>query len=114
MTVRTKKTADSLDMILGCLADERRRTLIECLSDESMPLELELLVQRVAEREEGGPIDTVASTTIQDIATVLSHAHLPKLDDADILEVDNERKLVQKGGNFVDAKSILVVAKDNG
>ena len=114
MTLRTPKTATTVDMVLSCLANERRRTLIECLTDESTPLEWEVVVQRLAEREAGRAIDTVADTTIQAIATRLAHVHLPKLADAGILDVDNERNLVQTEANFGAATALLAMANESG
>lgn len=68
------------------LSSERRRTLLEILGGRSAPVGLEVLAEAIGEEELG--VDALEPETIERIAITLHHNHLPKLDDAGVVEYD--------------------------
>lgn len=72
--------------LLDCLNDMRRRQILRLLRDRSEPIrERELAEQLVVD---GGDksIEDVAEVTIEGVRIQLRHAHLPRLDDAGLLD----------------------------
>lgn len=77
--------ADGWDDVLANLADERRRTVLSVLEDRDAPVGTEDLARAVAARD--GPADP---ETVADLRVSLSHVHLPKLADADLIGYDRD------------------------
>jgi hypothetical protein len=77
---------DELDATFELLADRRRRAVIEVLRTAPRgALELPALVDAVA---------TECEADAEDLASALRHRHLPKLDEADVVEFDPEEDVV--------------------
>ena len=70
----------STDDHLRLLASERRRALLDVLTDEHVPVDVADLAAAVADRAGACDVDAVALT--------LHHTHLPLLDDLDVVEYD--------------------------
>jgi hypothetical protein len=68
------------------LADERRKTTIEVLSDRCGTMGLRTIADDVARQDAG--IDAGNQEAVDRVATRLHHVHLPKLDDAGLLEYE--------------------------
>jgi DNA-binding transcriptional ArsR family regulator len=82
----TADDEDELDTAFELLADRRRRAVVTMLRAAPRGvLELPALVDAVATECEGDA-DALAST--------LHHHHLPKLDDAGVVEFDREEGVV--------------------
>jgi hypothetical protein len=74
------------------LAKERRRTVLSLLNEGELPVELDSLTERVA--AEGEPAQKAPGTE-RAVRTSLHHVHLPKLDDAGVLDYDSETNRVE-------------------
>ena len=74
----------STDVALSVLAAEHRRLAVEALSGREGPIPLSALAAAVADRGTEGP----SERSEREIATALHHVHLPKLDDADLVDYD--------------------------
>lgn len=98
-----------VDSLLRCLADRRRRLLIECLSDQSGPLVVEELVQHVYEREVAESADSQSDDERVEIAITLIHNHLPRLSEAGVIEVDYDTNTVGEGDRMQTAMALLRV-----
>jgi len=94
--VDREDVSDALDTAFDLLATERRRHALYCLreADGSMPL-LEL-VDRVVEREADVPGDHR-----ERVAVSLGQVHLPKLDDAGVIDFDAHEEFVAHRGDPV-------------
>lgn len=103
------RTPDDLDALFTCLADHRRRLLIDCLSENPGPLPVERLVEDVSERETGERTGTPSDETRTDVTITLRHNHLPRMDEAALVEFDHEANTVSKGGDFDVAAAVLDV-----
>ena len=68
------------------LASSRRRAILEVVEDRSMPVDLDTLARAVGVAEIG--VDGLTEETVDRIAITLHHDHLPRLDDAGVLDYD--------------------------
>ena len=80
----------STDIAFSVLADESRRLAVEELFGRAGPISLADLAAAVADRHPDEP----AGRSETEIATALHHSHLPKLDDADLVDYDPRSKTV--------------------
>lgn len=74
----------STDIALSVLADEYRRLAVEALFGRDGPISVADLAAAVAH----GHPDEPSGGSETEIETALHHAHLPKLDDADLVDYD--------------------------
>lgn len=98
-----------LDSLFACLANHRRRLLLEGISKTSGPVVVEELVQHIVEREDVATADTDSSDQLVEITISLFHNHLPKMREAGVIDVDHETNTVQEGNRFETAKSLLEI-----
>lgn len=101
-----RRTPEDLDAVFACLAHQRRRLLIECLSENPGPIVVEEIVQYLSEREDVSTTDTPNETPAEMTITLL-HSHLPKMEDAGVIEVEHETNTIQEGYRFDLATSLL-------
>ena len=102
------QTPEDIDAIFKCLAGHRRRLLIETLSTMSGSVGVEELVQRISEGDIRTP-GTTSDDRLNEVTISLLHTHLPKMDEAGVVEVDHETKTIQEGDRFCTAASLLEV-----
>lgn len=89
----------SLDVVFGLLSVERRRrTLIELRQTDGQTT-LSDLATRLAALENDIPEGRVTSDQRKRVYIALYQSHLPKLDDADVIEFDQARGTVELGSN---------------
>lgn len=100
-------TPRDIDSLFACLANHRRRLLLEGLSERSGPVVVEELVQHIVEREDEATADTGGNDQLSEITIALFHNHLPKLQEAGVIDVDHETNTVREGYRFQTAKSLL-------
>lgn len=84
----------SLDVLFDVLAHRRRRYTLECLCDGQTPMALADLAREVSARERGTAVPEIPDAVVKRTYRSLSHSHVPKLADADIVEYNRERKLL--------------------
>lgn len=89
----TAKTLDS-DVSGAVLADSRRRYVIDCLEEYETPVALSTLARDVATREGNCTVPDVSEDRLEYVRNDLYHKHLPKLDDAGLLEFDASARTV--------------------
>lgn len=73
------------------LADQRRRHALEILRGAELPLPLDALARAIVARDRGVPDDAVDDESVEQCTTTLYHKHLPKMDAADVIDVDWEQ-----------------------
>lgn len=89
------RNPESLDERYMLLSDERRRVVLDILTDQSEPIELTALSGLVAAAEHDGDVDEVCPSTRERIAVSLHHIHLPKMDDFGVVEYDTDTQAVE-------------------
>lgn len=73
------------------LAAQRRRLALDVLAERSVPVSLDDLANVVAAREDSDGVNDHHRT----VKITLHHTHLPKLDDADIVDYDPDSRQVE-------------------
>lgn len=92
----TNKTESSTGLSLSechrLLASEQRRFVLDVLAGNTTPIGLEELSAGIAARKDG--IETVDDETIERMAIELHHNHLPRLDEAGLIEYEPDNQTV--------------------
>lgn len=72
-------------------SNRRRRTVLSILESGNGPHERAELAREVADREAGGEASTEA---VEEVLVALHHVHLPKLEDAGLVDYDADEGVV--------------------
>lgn len=89
---RGDEGSDSIDASFDALSDPRRRSLCRyVMRTETDVVTSEELTDYVVDR---APETAAADVERQRVATELRHVHLPKLDEADVVEYDRRSETV--------------------
>lgn len=96
---RGRTGEEKASRLFDALADERRRVVLDCLAGADAPMAVEDLARQVAARrrwgeEPAGRSDPPADA-VHRVHVSLHHAHLPKLDDAGLVEYDPDEQVVR-------------------
>lgn len=87
----SEETELSLDAIYHLLQNERRRGVISYLAKHDCPVTRSEVAEQVAAWENGTDVDQIDSQERKRVYIALHQVHLPKLDDAGVLEYDADR-----------------------
>ena len=83
------------ETIFELLANRRRRYTIHALKRAGEPMEVADLSTRITAWERGVDPETIDYDDRRNVHTVLTRTHLPKLDEHDVVEYDDEAKVVE-------------------
>ena len=111
----TSQESDQLtaDTILELLANRRRRYLLYALRGREDPIELSKLAEQVAGWEHDVHPDDVAKNEYKSVYVSSVQCHVPKLDDAGVVDHDEDNHTVILDSNFEQLEDYLrVVVKD--
>lgn len=84
------------DQIFRLLRNERRRTVLRHLRREGGTVHVRDLAEQAAAREHDTPVRALTSAERERVSVSLYHSHLPKLDDAGVVEYDRDRDVVER------------------
>ena len=98
----------STESALRLLADPKRRQVLRQLADTPDGTTVDVLADELRAGPEEPDGDGSNRPSI-----VLRHVHLPKLQEADVLEYDADRGTVRPGPQFADVCSLLEVIDDH-
>lgn len=76
------------DVVFGLLANERRRQVLTYLADGGNPASLSDLAEHIASSENDKPVAALTSQERKRVYVGLHQAHLPKMDDASVVDYD--------------------------
>ena len=100
----------SPDTILSAVANEHRRAILDALDDAfEKTLEYDVLVDRVADRVRNEDAKWGSDEHRQRVRIALHHTHLPKLDEARIIDYKTETGHVQYIGGELEKKILTLV-----
>jgi hypothetical protein len=88
-----------LDHVFEILKNERRRTVLHYLKDHGETVSLGELAEHVAAVENGTTVAQVTSNERKCVYVGLYQCHLPKMDDMDIVEFNQNRGRISLGPN---------------
>ncbi|WP_238709487.1 DUF7344 domain-containing protein [Natronorubrum halophilum] len=100
----------SPDTILSVVANEHRRAILNALDNASdKTLAYDALVERVADRVRDEDADWVSDEQRQRVRIALHHTHLPKMEEARIIDYEAETGHVQFVGGKLEREILTFV-----
>ena len=100
----------SPDTILSVVANEHRRAILDALDNASeKTLAYDALVTHVADRVRDEDAKRVSDEHRQRVRIALHHTHLPKLEEAQIIDYEAETGHVQFVGGELEQKILRLV-----
>ncbi|MFC7082599.1 DUF7344 domain-containing protein [Halorussus caseinilyticus] len=88
----------SRDLVFDVLKNRRRRYALHYLRRADGSVQLSELAEQVAAWENDITVDTISAAERKRVYTALYQSHLPKLDDAGIVEYNQNRGIVELSG----------------
>lgn len=85
----------SQDEAYDLLSNARRRFVISYLRSQDGPVALNELSRRLAARENDTPVDELTDQQIKRIYVSLYQTHLPKLEEAELIEYDRDQSVLE-------------------
>jgi hypothetical protein len=85
----------SRDLVFDVLKNRRRRYALHYLRRAEGTVQLSELAEQVAAWENGIAVDAISAAERKRVYTALYQSHLPKLDDAGIVEYNQNRGIVE-------------------
>lgn len=92
-------TALSKDVIFEVLKNRRRREVLEYLQSTDGEAKLSELAERIAAWENDITVAALNSTQRKRVYVALYQTHLPKMDDAGVIDYDSDRGTVRLADN---------------
>jgi len=87
------------DVIFGLLSVERRRLVLKYLADNEGSATVSDIAEQIAAIENDTEIGLISSQQRKRVYVGLHQCHLPKLDDADVINYDEPRGTVESRPN---------------
>jgi len=107
-TTATSQTQDlSLDLIFEVLKNRRRRDVIRYLEERGERTSLSDLAEHVAALENDTTTQALTSSQRKRVYVGLYQCHLPKMDDMDIVNFNQDRGYVELGANVEELHPYL-------
>lgn len=101
------------DSLFGALADPRRRQVCRSIARADEPVvTLDELASTIGSTGEPDAASSAPDWSPHDVRTTLHHVHLPKLDDADVVEYSPEEQSVRTGATFPLALELVRTVED--
>jgi hypothetical protein len=104
----------SLDVMFEVLKNERRRFVLEHFDEHDGPVALGDLAEHVAAKENDKPRRELSSGERKRVYVGLYQCHLPKMDDADIVDFNRNRGRIELGENANLLNEYLETDDDSG
>jgi len=97
----------SLDVVFEILKNERRRSVLEYLDGNEERVVLGELAEHIAARENDTTVESLTAQQRKRVYVGLYQCHLPKMDDAGIVEFDRNRGIVELAANASQLEEYL-------
>ncbi|SIS01496.1 DUF7344 domain-containing protein [Natronorubrum thiooxidans] len=105
-----RERAISPNTVLSAVANEHRRAILDALDNASeKTLEYDVLVDRVADRVRDEDAKRESAEHRQRVRIALRHTHLPKLDEARIIDYETETGHVQFIGGELERDLLTLI-----
>lgn len=102
-----------LDVVFDILKNQRRRLVLRYLIEVTPTTTLSDLAEHIAALENGKSEDSLTSSERKRVYVCLYQCHLPKLDDAGVVEFENDRGTVELAGNTDQLTPYLDLGEDD-
>lgn len=103
----------SQEVVFEMLSNRRRRFVVHYLLEVDDVVELRELSRRVAAWENGKRPDEITSQERRRVYNALQQVHLPKMDDAGLVEFDSSRGTVSAAEDLNDLQVYLEIVPGN-
>ena len=107
MSEERANTGVSLDELFEMLSHEPRRRILVAVGRDN-PRDEDEIASKLAATENEGDLDT-----IELVKTKLYHVHLPKLDEAGLIDWNRESGRIRRGPRFEEIEPLLGLLDDN-
>lgn len=84
-----------VDRFCTILSDHERRSALTALAAGDTPMTLRDVTHEVVEREYDARISDAPSDAVEDVYLSLVHVHVPMLADAEVIEFDSNREVIE-------------------
>lgn len=88
------------DTVLDLCRDQHRRIVLAVLADQQRSLTVNELRNAVIKHNHHEPLTEASTEVITQIQIKLCHIHLPKLEEAGVIEYDSGQQLVEPTAEF--------------
>ncbi len=88
-----------LDVVYGILKNHRRRLVLRYLDEVSETSTLGELAEYIGSIENNKPVESLSSSERKRVYVGLYQGHLPRLDEADVIDFNSDRGTVVAGDN---------------
>lgn len=85
----------SKDLIFGVLSNQRRRWVLRYMAENGPETTLSDLAEHIASIENDKPITAITSSERKRVYIALYQIHLPKMDDTDFIDFNQQRGTVE-------------------
>lgn len=109
----TAAASPSEDELFEVLSNRRRRYAVHALKSEDAPAEIGELAEQVAAWEYDIDVGQVSYDERKRVYTALQQSHLPKMDDAGVVEFDKDRGLVEPTEAMDDVEVYMDIVQGN-
>jgi len=106
---RESERALSREVVFEMLSNQRRRYVVHYLLARDGPAELRDVSRKVAAWENGKPPEAVSSEERRRAYNALQQVHLPKMDDAGLVEYDADRSTLAATDDLTELRVYLEV-----
>jgi len=100
----------SLDYVFEILKNERRRRVLAYLREHDERVTLSDLAEHIAALENDTDVASITSSQRKRVYVGLYQCHLPKMDDMDVVDFNQNRGIIERGPNAEQLYEYL----DNG
>jgi predicted transcriptional regulator len=109
----SERTGPDEDELFEMLSSSRRRHALHLLKSADEPVELGDIAEQVAAWEYDTDIAEVSYDERKRVYTALQQSHLPKMDDAGVVEFDKNRGVVEPTAALDDVEVYMDVVRGN-
>lgn len=102
-----------IDQVFEIVKNERRRLAIDFLGERGEEVKLGELAEHIAAIENDKPVEAISSKERKRVYVGLYQCHLPKMDEMDIVEFNQDRGLASLGSN-ADQLSPYIETDEDG
>jgi len=99
-----------LDLVFGILKNSRRREVLKYLRRREEPVGTGNLAEHIAASENETTPRELTSKQRKRVYVALYQCHLPKMDDAEVVDFDNDRGTVELGDDAIEFDAYLKAA----
>lgn len=99
----------TLDKLCDALANQRRRDILQCLTEHQTPMALADLADEIATQEQETLLPDIPAEAVKRVYMSLYHTHIPKLANANIVEYSQDQDEVVLSAAYEHAEFFLEV-----